>query len=90
MPKVELNIKNGVQKGPATDYSMLLEMKRRTTAVAVQNAKYDGVNPLSRGRQNIKPFIREGQLQSGSGPYGTTAVEFYKLGGPLALNAYKF
>ena len=84
MPKVELNIKNGVQKGPATDYSMLLEMKRRTTAVAVQNAK------ANKGNQNIKPFIREGQLQSGSGTYGTTAVEFYKLGGSLWLNRYRF
>jgi hypothetical protein len=84
MPKVELNIKNGVQKGPATDYSMLLELKRRTTAVAVQNAK------SPRGNQAVKPFIREGQLQAGTGTYGTTAVEFYKLAGPLALNAYKF
>ena len=84
MPKVEVNLKNGVQKGPATDYSMLLELKRRTTAVAVQNAK------TPKGDQNIKPFIREGQLQSGSAPYGTTAVEFYKLGGSLWLSRYKF
>ena len=52
MPKVEVNIKNGAQKGPATDYSMLLELKRRTTAVAVQNAK------SPKGNQAVKPFIR--------------------------------
>ena len=27
--KVSLNYQNGVQKGPGTDYSLLLEMKRR-------------------------------------------------------------
>jgi hypothetical protein len=85
MPKVELNIKNGVQKGPATDYSMLLEMKRRTASVAVQNAK------ATKGDQNVKPFIREGQLQSGTTPNGGTgAVEFYMLKGPLQLSRYKF
>lgn len=34
MPKVSLNYENGVQKGPATDYSMLLQMKRRSIIVA--------------------------------------------------------
>jgi hypothetical protein len=38
MPNVAVNIKNGVQKGPATDYSMLLEMKRRQLVVITQNA----------------------------------------------------
>ena len=85
MPKVELNIKNGVQKGPATDYSMLLEMKRRTASIAVQNAK------ATKGDQSIKPFIREGQLAGGSTPNGGTgAVEFYMLKGPLYLNRFKF
>lgn len=30
---VSLTNKNGVQKGPATDYSMLLQMKRRSILV---------------------------------------------------------
>ena len=30
MPKESLTKENGVQKGPATDYTMLLEMKRRS------------------------------------------------------------
>lgn len=34
MPKVSLTYKDGVQKGPAPDYSMLLEMKRRHAIVA--------------------------------------------------------
>lgn len=38
MPKVALTYENGVQKGPATDYSMLLEMKRRHRLVAEANA----------------------------------------------------
>jgi hypothetical protein len=83
MPKVELTIKNGVQKGPATDYSMLLEMKRRTLSQVGQIVK----NPV--GDQGKKPFIREGHLQAGSGTEGTGAVEFYKLRG-LNLNRYKF
>lgn len=32
--KVSLTYENGVQKGPATDYSMLLEMKRRSLQMA--------------------------------------------------------
>jgi hypothetical protein len=85
MPKVELNRKNGVQKGPATDYSMLLEMKRRTLSVADQNAK------SPRGDQNRKPFIREGHLNAGTTPNGGTgAVEFYYLARPLFLSRLKF
>ena len=34
MPKVSLTYENGVQKGPAPDYSMLLEMKRRARVVS--------------------------------------------------------
>ena len=34
MPNVSVTYKNGVQKGPATDYSMLLQMKRRSLIVA--------------------------------------------------------
>lgn len=85
MPKVELNQKDGVQKGPATDYSMLLEMKRRTLSVADQNAK------ATKGDQGVKPFIREGHLNSGTTPNGGTgAVEFYHLARPLYLSRYKF
>ena len=85
MPKVELNLKNGVQKGPATDYSMLLEMKRRTLSIVSQTAK----NP--KGDQTVKPFIREGHLSSGTTPNGGTgAVEFYFLARPLYLSRYKF
>lgn len=85
MPKVELNLKDGVQKGPGTDYSLLLEMKRRTLSVADQNAK-----PI-KGDQTIKPFIREGNLNAGTTPNGGTgAVEFYKLGRVLYLSRYKF
>ncbi len=79
-----MTIKNGVQKGPATDYSMLLEMKRRNAVLNGQLIK----TPV--GDQRQKPFIREGHLQAGSGPFsGTGAVEFYKLKG-LKLNLYKF
>lgn len=84
MPKVELNMKNGVQKGPATDYSMLLEMKRRTLSQTGQIVK----TPV--GDQGTKPFIREGHLQAGSGIDGTGAVEFYKLNRVLYLSRYKF
>ena len=73
MPKVELTIKNGVQKGPATDYSMLLELKRRSLGVVSQTSK------ATQGDQTVKPFIREGHLNAGSGTEGTGAVEFYKL-----------
>lgn len=82
---MELNMKNGVQKGPATDYSMLLEMKRRTLGVVSQTAK------PTPGDQNTKPFIREGHLNSGSTPNGGTgALEFYKLNRVLYLSRYKF
>ena len=33
MPKVAINYKSGVQKGPATDASMLTEMKRKQLTV---------------------------------------------------------
>ena len=75
MPKVELTIKNGVQKGPATDYSMLLEMKRRSLMAMPQLLK----TPV--GNQGRKPFVREGHLQAGSGTEGPAAVEFYKIRG---------
>ena len=82
---MELNQKNGVQKGPATDYSMLLEMKRRTLSVASQNAK------AIKGDQTQKPFLSEGHLNSGTTPNGGTgAVEFYMLARPLYLSRYKF
>ncbi len=82
---MELNQKNGVQKGPATDYSMLLEMKRRTLSVADQNAK------SPRGDQSVKPFLREGHLNSGTTPNGGTgAVEFYYLARPMFLSRLKF
>ena len=85
MPKVELNQKNGVQKGPATDYSLLLEMKRRTLSIADQNAK------SPKGDQTVKPFTREDHLRSGSSPNGGTgAVEFYYLARPLYLSRLKF
>lgn len=85
MPKVELNIKNGVQKGPATDYSMLLEMKRRSLSIVSQTAK------PTKGDQTVKPYIREGHLNAGSGPDGGTgAVEYYKLNRVLYLSRYKF
>lgn len=85
MPKVELTIKNGVQKGPATDYSMLLEMKRRSLSIVSQTAK----NP--KGDQTKKPFLSEGHLNSGTTPNGGTgAVEYYQLNRVLYLNRYKF
>ena len=78
-------MKNGVQKGPATDYSMLLEMKRRTLAM---NGEFTKATP---GDQTKKPFIREGHLNSGTTPNGGTgAVEFYKLNRVLYLSRYKF
>lgn len=78
-------MKNGVQKGTATDYSMLLEMKRRSLSIVSQTAK----NP--KGDQTTKPFIREGHLNSGTTPNsGTGAVEFYYLSRPLYLSRYKF
>jgi hypothetical protein len=85
MPVVGLTIKNGVQKGPATDYSMLLEMKRRN--LGSQNGQI--WKPVA-GEQDVKPFIREGQKQSGSSPGGgTQAVEYYMIRG-IKLNLYKF
>ena len=85
MPKIELNRKNGVQKGPGTDYSLLLEMKRRTLSISDQNAK------SPRGDQSIKPFTREDHLRSGTTPNGGTgAVEFYKLARPVYLSRLKF
>lgn len=85
MPKVSLTTKDGVQKGPATDYSMLLEMKRRTASIADQNAK------SPRGDQTRKPFTREDHMRSGFSPNGGTgAVEFYKLDRTLYLSRLKF
>jgi hypothetical protein len=85
MPVVSLTIKNGVQKGPATDYSMLLEMKRRNAGS--QNGQI-WKDPA--GNQQQKPFIREGHLQSGTTPNGgTQAVEYYMIRG-IRLNLYKF
>jgi hypothetical protein len=46
MPKVSLTYENGVQKGPAPDYSMLLEMKKRAILVA------DATNHGTNGRKN--------------------------------------
>ena len=78
-------MKNGVQKGPATDYSMLLEMKRRTLGIVSQTAK------ATQGDQTTKPFIREGHLNAGTTPNGGTgAVEFYQLNRVLYLSRYKF
>lgn len=56
------------KKGLSTDYSMLLELKRKRAVNAVQQAK----DP--KGDQTQKPFIREGLLQKGS---GTGAIEYY-------------
>jgi len=39
---VSLRNKNGVQKGPATDYSMLLQMKRRSILVNEANVRPAG------------------------------------------------
>lgn len=85
MPNVVgLTYKNGVQKGPATDYSMLLEMKRRRAVIADQLSK------PTKGDQTIKPFMREGQMAGGTTPNGGTgAVEFYKIKG-IQLNVLKF
>jgi hypothetical protein len=85
MPKVELNQKNGVQKGPATDYSMLLEMKRRTLSIVDQTSKSPS------GDQTVKPFLREGRMGSGTTPNGGTgAVEYYKLARTIYLSRLKF
>jgi hypothetical protein len=85
MPVVSLTIKDGKQKGPATDYSMLLEMKRRYAGS--QNGQI-WKDPA--GNQRQKPFIREGLLQSGTTPNGgTQAVEYYMIRG-IRLNLYKF
>lgn len=62
MPKVSLTYKDGVQKGPAPDYSMLLEMKRRHRSVAeVQSFKDAGQN----GRKETG-FIVDTQKVRGS------------------------
>lgn len=85
MPKVELNQKNGVQKGPATDYSMLLEMKRRTVGIIDQTSKSPS------GDQSKKPFLREDHMRSGTTPNGGTgAVEYYKLARTVRLSHLKF
>ena len=85
MPNVvSITIKNGTQKGPATDYSMLLEMKRRN--LGSQNGQ---VWKSPAGNQGKKPFLREGHLQSGSGSDGTQSVQYYKIKG-INLNLYKF
>jgi hypothetical protein len=85
MPKVELNQKNGVQKGPATDYSLLLEMKRRTLGIVDQTSK------SPRGDQTTKPFTREDHMRSGFSPNGGTgAVEYYKLARTIRLSRLKF
>jgi hypothetical protein len=85
MPVVSLTIKNNRQKGPATDYSMLLEMKRRS--LGAQNGQL-GKTPI--GNQRQKPFIAEAGLRSGTTPNGgTQAVEFYMIKG-IRLNLYKF
>ena len=67
MPKVSLNAELNasgqmVQKGPATDYSMLLEMKKRQTIVTEANSRVStngrkGVGivtdgPKTRGTEN--------------------------------------
>ena len=83
MPKVSLTYKDGVQKGPATDYSMLLEMKRRLAVVADQTSK------SPKGDQTKKPFLNESLLRKGSGVEGTGAVEYYKIRG-IRLNVLKF
>lgn len=85
MPKVELTTKNGVQKGPATDYSLLLEMKRRSIGISDQNAKSPS------GNQAVKPFTREDHMRSGTTPNGGTgAVEFYKLARSIHFHRLKF
>lgn len=85
MPVVSLTIKNGRQKGPATDYSMLLEMKRRYNGA--QNGQ---IWKSPAGRQDRKPFIAEGQKQAGNSPNGgTQAVEYYIIRG-IRLNLLKF
>ena len=85
MPKIELNQKNGVQKGPATDSSLLLEMKRRTLGIVDQTSK------SPRGDQTKKPFTREDHMRSGFSPNGGTgAVEYYKLARALRISRLKF
>ena len=85
MPKVELTTKNGVQKGPATDYSLLLEMKRRTVGIVDQIAK----SPVA--DQTKKPFTREDHMRSGFSPNGGTgAVEVYKIPRVVRLHRLKF
>jgi len=62
MPKVALTYKNGVQKGPAPDYSMLLEMKRQ--ALLVSEAKQ-----VPKGRKLMGAIVdeqhRRGHTDSG-------------------------
>ena len=58
------------KKGLSTDYSMLLEIKRKRAINAVQQAK----DP--KGDQTKKPFIREGMMQKGS---QTGAIEYYLI-----------
>lgn len=45
---------NMVQKGPATDYSMLLEMKRRSLNVADANANSKGRKAMGAVVDNVK------------------------------------
>lgn len=62
MPKVSLTYKNGVQKGPAPDYSMLLAMKRQSLLVSEAKA-------TPRGRKEMGAVVdeqhRRGHTDSG-------------------------
>lgn len=77
MPKVSLTIENGVQKGPATDYSMLLQMKRRAIIVADQNSNIQTGNKSA--------FIDTYKTRG----FTNGVVPYYMVKG-AALGFYKF
>lgn len=66
MPKVAINYKNGVQKGPATDASMLTEMKRKQLSVVA------GRQPVIVGKPNMT--LTDHQMHRG---FTNGVVPFY-------------
>ena len=82
MPKVALTYENGSQRGPATDYSMLLEMKRRQIqASEVNGYKLAGQN----GRKGMGLVVDSQRVRG----FGDTPVIGLVAKGPV-LGFLKF
>jgi hypothetical protein len=79
MPKVSLTYESGVQKGPAPDYSMLLQMKRRALLVGEAKA-------LPRGEKGMGAIV-DGQHRRGFNESGVLPV--YAAKGAV-LGFFKF